>query len=156
MKYNEWLNEQKFIKEAKTISVNMTLDELFKAISKEVPTLNAMIKKTTGYDPGLKIRPLSISRGYLNIDFDAKSYGSKDCGIMGLGIKNVELTTYGQCYISESSDSITDISQKIWFRLKLDYQHPGGGSNGTSVYVNGDEISYTYDVEEGKFEELRR
>lgn len=157
MKYNEWLNEQEFIKEyAKAISVNMTLDELFKTISKEVPTLNAMIKKTTGYDPGLKIKPLISRRGYLFVEFDVKTYSSKDCGIMGLGIENVELTTFGQCDITESGGNITDISPKIWFRLKLSYEHPGGGSNGTSVYANGNEISYMYDVEKGKFNEIRR
>lgn len=157
MKFNDWVNEQEIIKEGEEkINVNMTLDNLFKTISKEVPALNTMIKKITGYDPGLKIKPLISRRGYLTVDFEAKIYKSKDCGIMGLGIDSVSLTTYGQGYITESNGEITDISPKLWFRLKLDYQHPGGGTNGTSVYVNGDEISYRYDVEKGKFEEYKR
>jgi hypothetical protein len=110
---------------------------------KSIPKLEKELKSILGYDLKANVKGAN-NRKYFNIDFTPEFF-EKDLGVMKFALKKAAFYMY--CNPEPKKE-------KIWFPVKLGWEHHSGGTNGGDIKnLMGKSIEFWYNTVNGDWEE---
>ena len=115
--------------------------KILKQIESKLPELEKLIKKYLGYSPKLQVE--LTNRGDFRLYSDEnllKQFG------------NYGKTLFTEITIDFWGGGYNEKNNRVWFKPKVGYQHPSGGSNGTNFIWD----SLWFDVAKNKWIEGRK
>lgn len=114
------------------------------AVQKELPALVKLIQKQLGFSPKLVVT-IENSRQGNRINLSSNDLTSE------LG-KTLVKNMFSEIKIEFWGGVLSSTENKIWFNPKVQYTHPGGGSNGTDFVWD----SLWFDLDTNKWIEGRK